>query len=353
MAASGARSQRRRIHTPGREKIYTEDDLQSAVQAGVLSADAADALRGHAVSRRATPFVDEEHFRLITGFNDIFVVIACLLLLVSVAWIGSAALPGVGHLGMAASAWLLAEFFVRKRHMALPAIVLLVAFVAGLVMAVLSLEAAAEPNTLYLAAASVLGAVGAWLHWLRFRVPITVTAGLAAGVCAVWALLFRALPVLAYWLPLVVWVSGVLVFAVALRWDASDTLRRTRRADVAFWLHLLAAPLLVHPVFISLVSSQHDVAAWQAALVLLVYAVIAIVSLVLDRRALMVSALGYVLYTFGSLLKQHGNVSLGFSITALVIGAVLLLLSAFWHPARAALLRQLPVRMHRYIAPLQ
>ena len=44
-------------------------------------------------------------------------------------------------------------------------------------------------------------------------------------------------------------VFGIGVFLFAMWWDASDPKRETRRADVAFWLHLLAAPMIVHPVF--------------------------------------------------------------------------------------------------------
>ncbi|MDR7306347.1 hypothetical protein [Rhodoferax saidenbachensis] len=331
--------------------MYTEDDLLSAVQAGALSADAADALRSHAASRRATPVVDEEHFRLVTGFNDIFVVIACVLMLVSVAWIGNAAAHWVGSLAVAACAWGLAEFFVRKRHMALPAIVLLVAFVGGLFTSIFSV--AGDGQGLMVAAGALLAAVGAWLHWQRFHVPITVAAGCAALVGAVWALLLKSFPTLFSWMSLVILVGGVVVFIVALRWDASDTQRRTRRADVAFWLHLLAAPLLVHPLFAMLSLAGDTIALWQALVVLLAYGAIAAVSLVIDRRALMVSALGYVLYTFSALLKQYGNVGLGFAITALALGAALLLLSAFWHRTRSALLRKVPLAVQRYIAPLQ
>lgn len=331
--------------------MYTEDDLLSAVQAGALSADAADALRTHAASRRRTPIVDEEHFRLVTGFNDVFVVIACVLMLVSVAWIGNAAAHWVGSLAVAACAWGLAEFFVRKRHMALPAIVLLVAFVGGLFNSIFGV--AGDGQGLMVAAGALLAAVGAWLHWQRFHVPITVAAGCAALVGAVWALLLKSFPALFSWMSLVILAGGVVVFIVALRWDACDTQRKTRRADVAFWLHLLAAPLLVHPLFAMLSIAGGTIALWQALVVLLAYGVIAVVSLVIDRRALMVSALGYVLYTFSALLKQYGNVGLGFAITALALGAALLLLSAFWHRTRSALLRKVPLAVQRYIAPLQ
>ncbi len=42
---------------------------------------------------------------------------------------------------------------------------------------------------------------------------------------------------------------GIGTFLFAMWWDSSDRARLTRRADVAFWLHLLAAPMIVHPVF--------------------------------------------------------------------------------------------------------
>ena len=107
--------------------MYTEDDISSAIEAGVLTKEAASAFRAHVAGLKSETAVDEEHFRLVTGFNDIFVVIACLLLLTSVAWIGSALVPWLGALAVSATAWFLAEFFTRKRRMELPAIVLLLA----------------------------------------------------------------------------------------------------------------------------------------------------------------------------------------------------------------------------------
>ena len=59
--------------------MYSEDDITSAVQAGVLSAEGAAALGDFVARKRATSIVDEESFRLVTSFNDIFVAIACIL----------------------------------------------------------------------------------------------------------------------------------------------------------------------------------------------------------------------------------------------------------------------------------
>jgi len=331
--------------------MYSEEDIASAVAAGVLTEASAAAFRAHVAQRQHSTAVDEEHFRLVTGFNDIFVVIACMLLLASLAGIGASYSTFLGGAAVAAAAWLLAEFFTRKRRMALPSIILLLAFVGGVFATVFLALATKEMYGFAVASAFAAGA--AWLHWRRFRVPITIAAGAAAVVGFAFALFMWAAPGADKWLPTLSLVAGVVVFAAAMRWDGTDTLRQTRRSDVAFWLHLLAAPLLVHPIFTMLgVTGGHaDLA--QGLAVVVLYVAIAVVSLAVDRRALMVSALTYVLFAFTALLKQFGVVSLGFAITAFGIGAALLLLSAFWHPTRAFVLGFLPPALQQRLAPFR
>ena len=330
--------------------MYTDDDIESAVAAGALSAQAAEALRRHAAARRETATADEEYFRLVTGFNDIFVVIASGLLLGAVLWIGGAIAPWLGPLGVAAASWALAEFFVRRRRMALPAIALLLAFVGAVFFAARGVL----PEQMDVIGAGIVAAGAAWLHWRRFHVPITPAAGAAALIVPLILLvnaMLTQLPQHDRWLAPSFLVAGLAVFAWALWWDASDPRRATRRADVAFWLHLLAAPLLVHPVFAGMGIFDGDVGGPQIAAVLLLYGVIALVSLAIDRRALMVSALGYVIYACATLLQRTSDTPLSFAFTALVIGAGLLLLSALWQKSRAAVLRLLPARLTTRLPP--
>ncbi|OBS07980.1 hypothetical protein [Acidihalobacter prosperus] len=330
--------------------MYSEDELASAVAAGVVPEETAAAFRAHVTALRHTQAADEEYFRLVTGFNDIFVVMACALLLVSVTWIGTASAAWMGALALTAASWALAEFFVRRRRMALPAIVLLLSFVGG----VYYLGYALFGHTLTaLAVASALVAAAATLHWLRFRVPITVAAGAGAALGLVIALLFKLLPWTTLYANAIEFVGGLAMFALAMYWDARDTQRRTRKSDVAFWLHLLAAPLLVHPVFSQLSRFDGRVDLAHALAAIAVYALIALISLAIDRRALMASALVYVLVAFSVVLKEFGMVSLGFAFTALLIGSLLLLLSAFWHPCRRWLLGAFPDAALRRLPPLR
>lgn len=328
--------------------MYSEEDIASAIKAGALSEEAALSLRAHVAQLRQTPAVDEEHFRLVTGFNDIFVVIACVLLLVSVNWIGTSFASWFGAFASAIVSWGLAEFFTRKRRMALPSIVLLLAFVGSVFFTVFI--SFGDSGLVF---ASALAALAAWLHWLRFRVPITVAAGATAALGSVAALLLTTLPEAKNFINIIAFVAGVALFVLAMRWDSADTLRQTRKSDVAFWLHLQAAPLLVHPVFTALNIFDGQTHWGQALAVIGLYVAIALISLAIDRRALMVSALGYVLYAFSALLKVYGVVSLGFAITALAIGSALLLLSAFWHPCRKFALNFFPQAIQARLAPIR
>lgn len=339
--------------------MYSDADLESAISAGVLAPSAAQALRDHVAAQRATPLVDEENFRLISGFNDIFVAIAAIMLLIAVGWLG-------GELGstviagtlIAAVSWGLAEYFTKKRRMALPSIILLAAFVYAVFVAMMALLLGNERNFLdqesietaaaikaAVAAATAAGA--AWLHWRRFMVPITVAAGTGMVVVTVVALLVALIPPIRDYLIPLCFVAGLAVFVLAMWWDGSDRERLTRRSDVAFWLHLSAAPLLVHPIFYGLglvgfesVGAGGEV--WRAGIAIGVYILMAVVALIIDRRALLVSSLVYVLTAMGILFTQLGAINIAFALTALVLGSALLLMSALWQRMRAAIVGGLP-----------
>lgn len=348
--------------------MYSQQELDDAVASGVITAAAADALRAHIERQRSTAIPDEEQFRLITGFNDIFVGIASAILLFAVGWIGQSIGQStqlvlgdngpsfLAPLFVAATSWGLALYFTARRRMALPSIMLLLAFVGGVfATALFGLILGAGPDNVnnnnaltgVLAAVSAaIAGAAAWLHWRRFHVPITVAAGGAAAAGIVVALVVAALGQNAQQARNVilglVLVLGIGMFVFAMWWDASDRSRLTRRADVAFWLHLLAAPMIVHPIFTLLGLTSGHISVAEGLAVVLLYVALGITALAVDRRALLVSALAYVLYALDELFRQFGAVELNVALTALVIGSALLLLSAFWHQARGAIVRPLP-----------
>ena len=327
--------------------MYTNEDLNFAVKKGIFTADAVDEFRAQLESAKKTRFVDEENFRLVSSFNDIFVVIACSLLLFSSLWVGEGISDGLGGLIFAVLSWLLAEVFTRKRKMALPSIALMLSFVGGIFSFCLSLFD--DPAELAFMAASTVSAVAAWLHWKRFGVPITIAATTAALTTLAVSLVFSMFPDTRGFMLFAFFLCGVGIFSFAMYWDSSDLTRTTRNSDVAFWLHLLAAPLIIHPVFTGLDIFKGNENLGNMLVVIVLYLFMTLLSIIVDRRAFMVSSLAYVIYAITALLKEIGGVGLNFALTGIFIGSALLILSVYWHSIRAGLLGRLPLSIQRHV----
>ena len=133
--------------------MYSEEDINSAIEAGALSEDAAASFRAHMSEVRGISRGDEENFRLLNSFNDIFVAIGIAIMLFAAGAIGqqlgkmlvpppdwnwdanltNAQFEALGRQQsfstavsvaiaaglVAVTSWPLAEFFTRARRMAL------------------------------------------------------------------------------------------------------------------------------------------------------------------------------------------------------------------------------------------
>lgn len=260
---------------------------------------------------------------------------------------------------IAALSWLLAEYFTARRRMALPSIVLLISFVFAIFAALTILltqiftpyetplvldQALTDRSYAFILVASTLGtALAAGLHYWRFHVPITVGAGALALAGSALGLLAALAPDFALnYLNLMFLIAGIAIFALAMYFDTSDPRRITIRTDIAFWLHLAAAPLIVHPLVLLLVSNYggySDFPAWQ---MLGLFLFLAIIAILVDRRAILVSSLSYTGVAFGTLVGTSGLSGSAFPLTLLVLGCVILLLSVFWQKMRALFLALLP-----------
>ncbi|RSD18617.1 hypothetical protein EIZ52_12065 [Pandoraea apista] len=296
--------------------------------------------------------IDDEPLPLVTSFNDVFVVVASALLAFGTAWLTNTRPPWLVALICAALFWGLSEVFVRRRRMALPALFYSFGFIANLACVGFTgipsghefrgpsdVEmyfeargiAAYVPELLASYACIVIGTV---LYWRRFRVPATIALGLAGVVCLTWLLVLVAGQDFIGPMRVANMAAGLAIFVWALRWDAQDPQRKTIRSDVAFWLHLLAACMVTHPIFWALMPG-YPIA------VIAVFVLLTGISLVIDRRALMMSSLLYVISAILSVLVTSAA-SQALAVVTVVVGGALLLLSALWRPARAAVLKFLP-----------
>jgi hypothetical protein len=347
--------------------MIAQEDLDAAVTQGII--DQAQAVRIAHLARlrieaqasspprlaesvtaedRLAVDPDDERFRLIGGFNDVFVAIGVGLL--AGALLGLSRVVGFGDAFSAVAlvaAWGLSEVFARRMRLALPSILLAAMFCAAAALLIAQLTAdRGLPSILYdgwvLAAAAF--AAAALLHHWRFRVPINLALAASGGIGVLLALMSAVAPAPAQdHLNLILLLCGLLVFALALRLDMRDPRRLTRRSDAAFWMHLLSAGLIVHPVFRGMVSAAGSFTTGTSLVVLGVFAALGVVALVIDRRALLVSALSYAGIAVAYLISQSVSTDLSLPLALLGLAVLVLALSAGWRGLRRALLPVLPL----------
>jgi hypothetical protein len=308
---------------------------------------------------------DPENLRFVRGFADIFVTIGIALVAGPAVYFGYTQLQSVAGAAaiVAVASWLLSEYFTRVRRMALPSIVLLAIFAVAagfffvyIVVMRAEIDRWDELNDIFdpdniavylsLAGAACLTAVAVALYYARFRVPIAVAAGVAALTGLVLALLTYSSPdFMADNFDLLILAAGIAVFGLAMRFDMADPERVTRNTDIAFWLHLMASPMIVHPILSAVVDrgvAPATIGAGTAAIVLALFAVISLVSVVIDRRSFLVAGLGYAGFAFRSILNSVGVLDSTAPATLLILGMLILALSAGWSRIRAGLIAIVP-----------
>ena len=382
--------------------MISPETLDDAVATGVITAEQRDRLR--AIERSAARAGDEdseapeENLRLVGGGNDLFVTVGIVLLTAGVSFVLTTLTAGrslwIAGL-LVAFSWLVAEFVTRQHRMKLSSTVLALLF-AGSALALLAIAADAryglrQPTSVWqiLALRQTIAPAGylvfcgtivaAALHFWRFRVPIlagviaiaaTLLAflqtaillydGVAAGQVAAPQLedvpeLLRA----SLYMPL---ICGLVVFAVAVALDLHDRERRTVWSDCAFWLHVVSAPMLVHPLFI--MATGQDIAfgriepAANASIMLAVLiAGFVYVALAIDRRSLLVPTLAYfgtlgIYYLVNSAANTTGIPP--FALILLVVGALIIGFGAGWQHIRRLIVRPtLPTSVLDRLPPIK
>jgi hypothetical protein len=375
-------------------------DIETAVSRKIITVAQRDALlklsQPDSIEAVETP---DEELRLVGGGNDIFVTIGILLFLAgatfalsSVFTNGPSPIVGIAAL----SILVIAEIVTRQRRMRLSSTVLAVLFMGcagyfvwlgvGSQVDVAALQAnplvifslRGTAGWLSLAGTGAFVGVAAAYFW-RFKVPVLAAIialaltgfafiqtglllydGVIAGTVAV--PMADQLPSVlrnALYMPL---ICGLIVFGIAVKLDLHDRERSTVWSDCAFWLHVVSAPMLVHPLFIMATGQSLGGASiapgFDAVIGLVVLiAVFTYVALAIDRRSLLVPTLGY----FGTLGVQNlvGNTaaSAGIPPVALVlvsVGALVIMFGAGWqHIRHVVVSKTLPASVLKRLPPIQ
>lgn len=297
---------------------------------------------------------DPEELHFIRGFHDIFISIGIAILAVGFA-VGATFLfkdqileTIITYGGLMGLSWLLAEWLTKQLRLALPSLLLAVGFSLSSLLtgdAILTLMLDHSKSVLlpkgvfgwqnshfeYVGLLAVLFAIGSTIgYYLRFKVPITPALIMAGCVGLVLYLVGSFdMALLIDYMPLWLLIIGLSCLGVAMMFDMRDPKRLTLDSDKAFWLHLVAAPLLVHACLSSFASNSENGLASLITILLVVG--LGLIALIIDRRAMLASALGYLGYAISQLLNHIQLEEAGiFALTLLLLGLFVLMLGSGW-----------------------
>ncbi len=296
--------------------------LEAASDQGIISKEQVESLLSFFASSEPVPEHSEDQLKFVRSFGDIFITLGIVFVTVASAQIQMAAtwMNIVPLLIFIATT----EWLVRGRRLVLPGMALLI---ATLYFASQLLELSiADYGLLNL---MLLTSLAGLFYW-RYKIPFTMLP-IALGCIGMLSIiidvdLFNA----QYMLTL----FGLIIFFVAMWFDSHDVDRKTRYSDAAFWLHLLAAPLIVHGVMVNLLVSQGDVAL-KKLFIIVFFVAFFLVALYVDRRALLVSSLSYAIYAVIALSKTNA-----FDIENLTLiifagfGAFIIFFGTYWYKIR-------------------
>jgi hypothetical protein len=220
---------------------------------------------------------------------------------------------------------------------------------------------------LVVALRGLVAALAAGIFYFRFKLPFTLLPLAASLVAVVLAVASKLVPAAQISDPLVLLGCGLAVFTAAMAFDASDRERSTRRADCAFWLHLLAAPLIVHSLIwlVSPAPTAPSVAVrggpWQAmtpelaAVIVFIFSVLALIAIAIDRRALLVAGLTYLGAAIGYAIgggRAGPSVAFAVSMTLALLGALVLVLGVGWTALRRLLIAHMSASLVNRLPPV-
>ncbi|MEE9273386.1 MAG: hypothetical protein V3U57_09000 [Robiginitomaculum sp.] len=343
----------------------TPKQIDAALKAGIIDEMQAKSMRAKAESialksvqntptpKKETPLVEnaslignEDDMRFLRSFSDVFISIGIGLLALGLMGLSALSDAWVGIVG-AGVMWIFAEYFGRKKRAHLPTLVSALWFLFFIYRAAGHYLPDAGYGIGVMPALLTLGAM--LLFYWRFRLPFSIALIALSLLILVYSIIGNRMPIGLFLL-----LSGLSFFGAALLYDMRDTDRKTRYADNAFWLHFAAAPLILHGIMAYTLTVRKNTALsglikfptlnnTDALVMLLIVGFLGLVGLAVNRRALLVSSLGYAAFAIAMLVKQT---SLGFgSATAfafLLLGIVIVFLGAGWHSARRGLLKVLP-----------
>ncbi|MDX2503865.1 MAG: hypothetical protein QNL62_05250 [Gammaproteobacteria bacterium] len=299
--------------------------LEKAVKQEIISNEQAKSLLDFFAREEAKIIRAEntgEQLKFIRSFGDIFIALGVILL----AFTSSQLAENTTHqLITIAVFFLIAEWLVGHKRLVLPGITLLLSilyFVNALVD---------RPSGVYESLDVFLMIITGLLFYIRYKMPFSLYP-VAVG-CIYLFIELSGINIIEH--PYIFILLGMAVFIVAMWYDTRDTQRVSSLSDNAFWLHLLAAPLIVHGVMVSLFLSKHSGMQANSLSIFLLFILFFFIALFVDRRAILVSSFAYALYAVYKFSYQQfmqvDNLTL---FIFMGVGIFIIFFGTYWYKVR-------------------
>lgn len=364
--------------------------LDIAVGRGIISQAQANSIRlieseagtsRHQVAQTPTEsgHDEEENIKFAGGFGNVFIALGIGTLLYGIlqtALVESA----VGIVGISVFCWALAEVVCTWQKRTLPGIVTAIGFVLSIGSSTYFYLSGKHPATFFdrldlllLTQDKIIWLLplctfaASIVFYFRFRLPFSLFLAAISFALTLILGIFSIVDVVQFTtivIPSLI-LSGLILFATALYFDISDRRRISSHADNAFWLHLVASPLIVHSImwqvaiWITETNGFSAVAIKNSApelsfVVLCIFVLLMVLALIIDRRAMLVSSLVYVTVAIGYLGSQTGGVASATSFVPIILGGGILSVGIGWQALRKILFRILPLSsLEPYLSPVK
>ena len=262
---------------------------------------------------------NKEPIRFIKNFSEIFITIGVLWLFFAIFYTID---NTISYSGLLVFLILLSEFLVKIKKMVLPGMAIIVISLYILLFKIM-LSLNIENNTIL----SISATAFSFIFYLRYKLPFSMAIFIVAAMVSITFLLGFDI-INNIW---ILSLYGFVTLFLAIWFDSQDIKRDNYKSDTAFWLHLVAAPLIAHSlmsdiIFTDLISKN--------ILIIILFILFFFIAILLDRRALLLSSLGYVIYAIIGILHQDST-----KVIFILFGFFILIVGVFWYQIRNTLLK--------------
>ena len=316
--------------------MISKSTLKNAAEQNIISPDQIDPLYHFIQNEKINPALNntDEPLKFVRSFGDVFIALGIILLITSV---NMSSLSGYQYLIPAAGFILMAEWLIRARRLVLPGMVILIGLLffihhAFMSNSVLNTDAYFSSSTLSL---SII-ALSCLLFYFRYKMPFSLLP--LAGSLVALTIMQIGENILEH--SIIFFVMGFIIFCIAMAFDSRDTKRESHLSDSAFWLHLIASPLMVHGAMFTLLTGESSelVAAYKDIIMLAFFAIFFLIALFVDRRAMLVSTQLYAIYALTQLFQNDFIGSEKTIIYVLMTLAMLVIFfGTYWYKTRRLL----------------